>query len=86
LIVRVELKTVMETILNLTWLILTFVLVRLWLLYAPQDGASRRMQIAALAMLIVILFPVISVTDDLWSTQYPAETDTSVKGGVKGNH
>ncbi|MGO8932773.1 MAG: hypothetical protein ACLQDA_03605 [Terracidiphilus sp.] len=71
----------METILNLTWLILTFVLVRLWLLYAPQKGASRRMQIAALAMLIVVLFPVISVTDDLWSIQYPAETDTSLRRG-----
>lgn len=69
----------METILNLVWLILAFVLVRLWLLYAPQDGASRRMQIAALAMLIVILFPVISVTDDLWSIQYAAETDTSLR-------
>jgi len=37
------------------------------------------MQIAALAMLIVILFPVISVTDDLWSIQYAAETDTSLR-------
>jgi len=79
LIARVELKTVMETILNLSWLILAFVLTRLWLLYAPQDGASRRKQIVALAMLAVILFPVISVTDDLWSMQYPAETDTSLR-------
>lgn len=37
------------------------------------------MQIAALAMLIVILFPVISVTDDLWSIQYAAEPDTSLR-------
>lgn len=69
----------METILNLTWLMLAFVLVRLWLWYAPQDGASRRTQISALAMLIVILFPVISVTDDLWSIQYAAEPDTSLR-------
>ena len=27
-------------------------------------------------MLLVILFPVISVSDDLWSVQNPAETDT----------
>lgn len=79
LIARVELKMVMETILNLAWLILALVLVRLWLLHAPEGGASRRIQIAALAMLIVILFPVISVTDDLWSIQYPAETDTSLR-------
>jgi len=28
----------------------------------------------ALVMLLVILFPVISVSDDLWSVQNPAET------------
>ncbi len=27
-------------------------------------------------MLVMILFPVISVSDDLWSLQNPAETDT----------
>jgi hypothetical protein len=72
----------METILNLAWLILAFVLVRLWVFYAPQDGVSGRMQIVALAMLIVILFPVISVTDDLWSIQYPAETDASLRRDI----
>ena len=34
------------------------------------------MSFVALVMLIVILFPVISVSDDLWSIQNPAETDT----------
>ncbi|MGC1462900.1 MAG: hypothetical protein WA802_11910, partial [Terracidiphilus sp.] len=36
----------------------------------------RHMSFVALVMLIVVLFPVISVSDDLWSIQNPAETDT----------
>ena len=54
----------MEIILNLAWIFLAAVIMWLWLRYAPCEGASRRTQVAALAMLIVILFPVISVTDD----------------------
>src|SRR5579863_1121031 len=76
----------METILNVTWLILAVVLVRLWFSHAPQDGASRRTQIAALFMLLVILFPVVSVTDDLWSLQNPAETDTCQRRDHLASH
>jgi hypothetical protein len=65
----------MEIILNLAWIFLAAVIMWLWLRYAPCEGASRRTQVAALAMLIVILFPVISVTDDLQTIQNPAELD-----------
>lgn len=65
----------MEIVLNLVWILLAVVLVRLWLHYAPRNGVSLRTQVAALAMLIVILFPVISVTDDLQIAQNPAELD-----------
>jgi hypothetical protein len=65
----------MEIVLNLVWMLLAAVIVRLWLRYAPNAGASRWTQVAALAMLIVILFPVISVTDDLQIAQNPAELD-----------
>ena len=66
----------MEIILNLAWIFLAAVIVWLWLRYAPCEGANRRTQVAALAMLIVILFPVISVSDDLQALQNPAESDT----------
>jgi len=66
----------METILNLAWLTVAVVIVRLWLYFTPSENARKRTQVPALLMLIVILFPVISVTDDLWSIQNPAETDT----------
>jgi hypothetical protein len=72
----------MEIVLNLVWMLLAAVSVRLWLRYASREGASRRTQVAALAMLTVILFPVISVTDDLQTAQNPAEIDC----GARRNH
>jgi hypothetical protein len=69
----------MEIILNLAWVLLAAVIVRLCLLRAPSQGTSRRMQIAALAMLILLLFPVISVTDDLQNAQNIAESDTYLR-------
>lgn len=65
----------MEFALNLIWVLLSVALVRLWLCRAPREGTSRRMQIAAVAMLILLLFPVISVTDDLQAAQNVAEED-----------
>ncbi|MGA3082617.1 MAG: hypothetical protein ABSD44_14800 [Terracidiphilus sp.] len=65
----------MELILNLVWLLLAILMVRVWLRHARRTGASTRTQIAALAMLILILLPVISVTDDLQTIQNPAEVD-----------
>jgi hypothetical protein len=46
---------------------------------APRDGAHRRTQLIALAVLILILFPVISVTDDLLASQNPAEADCCLR-------
>jgi len=66
----------MEIVLNLIWVVLAAVIVRLWISFAPQRGASRGTQIGALAMLILFLLPVISVTDDLQALQNLAEYDT----------
>jgi hypothetical protein len=71
----------METILNLAWVLLAGVLACLWVRHAPRYGASQRMQVAALAVLILILFPVISVTDDLLAAQNPADIETYVRRG-----
>jgi ABC-type transport system involved in cytochrome c biogenesis permease subunit len=69
----------MELILNLIGAFVAMALVGLWLRWAPRAGVDRRTQIVALALLILILFPVISVTDDLLAIQNPAETDTSLR-------
>jgi hypothetical protein len=66
----------MEAILNLVWALLAAAIVCLWLPGAPRNRAPWRIQAATMAMLILILFPVISVTDDIQSLQNPAETDT----------
>ena len=69
----------MELTLNLAWTLLAVVIVCLWTRYAPRAGADRRLQFVALAVLILILFPVISVTDDLMAAQNPAEDDCCLR-------
>lgn len=66
----------MEFLLNSAWALVAIVSVCLWLRQGRRATADRRMSFVGLVMLIVILFPVISVSDDLWSIQNPAETDT----------
>ncbi len=66
----------MELTLNLAWILLATLMVWLWVRYAPRDGASRRMQFVALALILLILLPAISVTDDLMAAQNLAETDS----------
>jgi hypothetical protein len=73
---RVESVRSMEIFLNLAWACLAIVSVCLWMRFEHRTGAQRRLPLIALIMLLVILFPVISVSDDLWSIQNPAETDT----------
>jgi hypothetical protein len=66
----------MELFLNLAWAVLAIAFVSLWLETDTRTGAERRLSMTALVMFLVILFPVISVSDDLWSIQNPAETDS----------
>ncbi len=66
----------MELALNLGWVLLAGLMFCLWLRFGSRTGGDRRMQFVALAVLVLILFPVISVTDDLQAVQNPAETDS----------
>jgi hypothetical protein len=72
----VESRQRMEITLNLVWAVLAIVSFSLWMLVESRTGIQKRLPVIALLMILVILFPVISVTDDLWSIQNPAETDT----------
>lgn len=69
----------MELTLNLGWLALALYMVWAWLRHAPEKGADRRTQIVALALVILILLPAISMTDDLMAARNPAEVDTCVR-------
>jgi hypothetical protein len=66
----------MEMFLNLAWAALAFLTACLWLRLEIRSGSQRRQSLIALALFIFILFPVISMSDDLWSIQNPAETDS----------
>jgi hypothetical protein len=69
----------MELILNLTWAVLAALMALLWMRFAPRADVNRRTQLVALAVLLVILFPVISVSDDLQALHNPAEVDSCVR-------
>jgi hypothetical protein len=69
----------MELTLNLAWVLLAALMFWQWLRLAPRSSPDRRMQFVALAVLLLILFPVISVTDDLQAAQNPAEVDTCLR-------
>jgi hypothetical protein len=66
----------MEILLNLAWASVAITAVCIWKRTETRASKERRLPFIALVMLIVVLFPVISVSDDLWSIQNPAETDT----------
>jgi hypothetical protein len=66
----------MEPLFNLMWALVATASIYLWLKRGrrtPQNGHSS---LVGLTMLAVMLFPVISVSDDLWSLQNPAETNS----------
>jgi hypothetical protein len=69
----------MELFLNLVWTALAVASFCLWVRHEKRDGTTRCLPLIALVMLLVILFPVISVSDDLWSVQNPAETDSTLR-------
>ena len=60
----------MELLLNIVWLLLSLSLVFLWKRGVRRFGTQSklpdlRIQLIALALLVVILLPVVSMTDDM---------------------
>ena len=69
----------MELTLNFGWVLLAILLFWQWLHSTPYARAGRRAQFVALTMLVLFLFPVISVTDDLQASHNPAEIERSLR-------
>ena len=69
----------MEIILNIAWALSSLGLILLWAMGSRSNPVSRRTQILALAMVVLLLLPVISLSDDLMAMQGPAETDTCLR-------
>ncbi len=75
----------MELTLNLGWALLA-----VWMLFAavrmaPRTATGRCAQFIALAVVIMILLPAISMTDDLIAAQNPAEFDCSAYSVRRGH-
>ncbi len=69
----------MELFLNLAWLAVAAVLVCLCLRSEAPTVPDRRRQLITIAVLIAMLFPVISMSDDLLAVQNAFEADNYVR-------
>ncbi len=69
----------MELILNLGWALVAAWMVCAWLGFAPSGSNSRRKQAVTLAVILLILLPAISMTDDLVAAQNPAEVVSTIR-------
>jgi hypothetical protein len=65
----------MELALNLAWAVLAVILLVLQKRHALREGRYLRAHLVARLLILLILFPVISVTDDLQLAQNPAEAE-----------
>jgi hypothetical protein len=69
----------MELLFNFVWALVTTASVCFWLKLGRRTPKAEHSSLVGLAMLAVILFPVISVSDDLWALQNPVESDTCLR-------
>ena len=69
-------RLAVELFANSVWEVLAVGSVFLWLWPRQRNFTDRREQLTALVILVVILYPVVSVSDDLWSMQNPTEANT----------
>jgi hypothetical protein len=65
-----------ELILNLVWFASVAAAFLTWYRWRAESGQSQGQQLIVLVVVLAILFPVISMTDDVWAAQNPAEPDS----------
>lgn len=69
----------MESVLNIAWALTSLSLILFWAKSSARDRVPRSVQFLALVMTVLLLLPVISLSDDLQTMQGPSETDTCVR-------
>ena len=76
----------MELLLNLVWASFSVILIGIWLRRATSTRVSGKLnahaQILALMLVVLLLLPAISMSDDLMAAQSPAETDSALRRSV----
>ncbi len=75
-----------EPLFNLVWALVATASVCFWFKRGRRTPKGGHSSLVGLAMLVVMLFPVISVSDDLWSLQNPAERDTCQRRDHSDGH
>jgi len=74
-----------EILLNLAWALCSLALLWMWMRRRPTNAAPVASQMLALAMVVILLLPVISLSDDLVAMQGPAESDSCVRRVLHAN-
>src|SRR5882762_10391186 len=77
----------MEILLNLAWALCSLGLIWFWVRSCDAGHGKRRIplrtQILTLAMIVLLLLPVISLSDDLMAMQGAAETDACLRRALQ---
>jgi hypothetical protein len=78
---------VTEIILNLAWALCSLGLIWFWTRagVSGSRSSSRKTQLLALGIVVLLLLPVISLSDDLMAMQGPAESDTCLRRALHAN-
>ncbi|MGD0346932.1 MAG: hypothetical protein ABSA85_09250 [Terracidiphilus sp.] len=63
----------MELVLNLGWMAMATAMCWLWVRHARREGRGRWAQIVSLGLVLVMMFVVITMYDDMAMAQNPAE-------------
>ncbi|MGA3373749.1 MAG: hypothetical protein ABSC48_18535 [Terracidiphilus sp.] len=64
----------MELALNLEWTAMATAMCWLWVRHARREGQGRWAQFVSLALVLLIMFVVVGIYDDMAMAQNPAET------------
>jgi hypothetical protein len=75
----------MEIVLNVAWATCSVGLILFWSRTSASNPVPRGRQIFALAMVVLLLLPVISLSDDLMAMQGPSETDSCLRRVLQTN-
>jgi hypothetical protein len=76
----------MELALNLGWTAMAAAMCWLWVRHARREGRGRWSQFVSLALVLVIMFAVITMYDDMAMAQNPAETRCFLREDDLGAH
>jgi accessory gene regulator protein AgrB len=76
----------MELFLNLGWMTLATAMCWLWVRYGRREGRGRSAQLVSLGLVLVMMFVVITMYDDMAMAQNPAETRCFLREDESGAH